>query len=101
MFSAKSNGLIVSLLMYPPYWVCVEGERVSTILSMSYVYLRLLRAEVPLHAGVCVSVEGDLNDAVHHRRHRLHLLCIVTCHRRPTQTGRLETDTQQMRHSAI
>lgn len=54
-----------------------------------YEDLALLRSEVPLHAGVGVGIEGDLQHASLHRLHRLHLLRVVPRHRCAAEAGRL------------
>ena len=61
----------------------------------SYKDLRLLRSEVPLHAGVSICVEGDLDDAFLHRLHRLHLLCVVAGHRHAAEPRRLTDNTHK------
>lgn len=66
--------------------------------TRSYKDLRLLRSEVPLHAGVSVCVEGDLDDTFLHRLHRLHLLGVVSGHRRAAEPRRL-TDKEHTRWS--
>ena len=48
-----------------------------TFTRQTHVDLGLLRTEVPLHAGVRIGVEGDLDDAVLHGCHRRHLVRIV------------------------
>lgn len=55
----------------------------------SYIDLGLLWSEVPLNAGVCVSVESDLDDALLHWLHCLHQIRIVAAHRCATKPCRL------------
>lgn len=68
--------------------------------TRSYKDLRLLRFEVPLHAGVSVRVEGDLDDAFLHRLHRLHLFGVVSGHRCAAEPRRL-TDKEHTKWSHL
>ena len=63
-----------------------------TFTRQTHVDLGLLRTEVPLHAGVRIGVEGDLDDAVLHGCHRRHLVRIVARHGRAAEPRGLSKD---------
>lgn len=52
----------------------------------THVDLRLLRSKVPLDAGMRVGVEGNFDNALLHRFHRLHLICIMAGNSRAAQS---------------
>lgn len=54
--------------------------------SRSYKDFSLLRSEVPLHAGMSISVKSDFDDALLYRLHRCNLVSIVARHRCSTKT---------------
>lgn len=73
-------------------WSCEKGG------TRSYKDLRLLWFEVPLHAGVPICVEGDLEDSFLHRLHRLHLIGVVAGHRHAAKSRRLTDKNKQRSH---
>lgn len=61
----------------------VKGQRRFT---WNHIDLCLLRSEVPLDAGMRVGVEGNFDNALLHRFHRLHLICIMASDSRAAQS---------------
>lgn len=56
---------------------------------------RLLRSKVPLHAGVSICVEGDLDDPFRYRLHCLYQISVMSSNRRAAKAWCLVDRRQQ------
>lgn len=55
----------------------------------------LLWSKIPLHAGVSICVEGDLDDSFRYRLHRLYLISVMSSNRRAAKAWCLVDRRQQ------